>query len=166
MIRRMFFLFPGRSHAEEALHELEALGVERSHIHAVARSDIDLGELPRANEAQAEDRVHRLEMRAWIANQFLFWTAFAIALTAAFYGAVGWVAAMVAVMIATFVLGLLDTRLPTARIGQMSGAINHGEILLMVDQPPERVHEVERLIHRRHPEASLGGVGWTIEALE
>ena len=166
MIRRIFFLFPGRGHAEEALHELEALGVERSCIHAVARPGIDLGELPRANEAQAEDRVHRLEMKAWIANQFIFWIAFAAALAAAFYGAGGWVAAMVAVMITTFVLGLLDTRLPTARIGQMNGAMNHGEILMMVDQPAERVREVERLIHRRHPEASLGGVGWTIEALE
>lgn len=166
MTRRLFFLFPGRRHAETALHELEEAGVARTHIHAVARPGIELGELPRASRAQAEDRVHRLERTAWLANQALFWSAFAVAAWAAYSGAMGWLAAMVAVMIVAYVAGLLDTRLPTTRIGQMDGAINHGEIVMMVDQPAGRVRELERMIQRRHPEATMGGVGWTIEALE
>ncbi|GAB6039592.1 hypothetical protein [Endothiovibrio diazotrophicus] len=166
MIRRMFFLFPDHHHAETAVQELEQAGVEHRRIHAVARPDIDLGQLPRATAAQASDRVRRLERWAWNANQVLFWGAFTAALFAAYYGSAGWMIAMVAVMITTFVLGLLDIRLPTARIGQMSGAIAHGEIVLMVDQPMERVPEIEGRIHRDHPEAAIGGVGWTIEALE
>lgn len=35
----------------------------------------------------------------------------------------------------------------------------------MVDVPKQRVAEIEELMYRRHPEATAGGTGWTIEAL-
>lgn len=166
MTRRMFFLFPDHSYAEQAVRELEQAGVARARIHAVARKGISLGSLPRASAAQAGNRVHRWELMAWNANQVLFWSALVGALIAAFNGAEGWVATLVAVMIACFIAGLLDTKLPTAHLEGMRGAIEHGEIVLMVDQPAARVKAVEDLLQRHHPEAVIGGVGWTIEALE
>ena len=36
----------------------------------------------------------------------------------------------------------------------------HGEILLMVDVTEERVADIENLVHRHHPEATVGGVSW------
>ena len=42
----------------------------------------------------------------------------------------------------------------------------HGEVLLMVDVPKRRVFEVEELVHRHYPDATVGGVGWTLEAMD
>jgi hypothetical protein len=36
----------------------------------------------------------------------------------------------------------------------------------MVDVPAGRVAEVEETVHRRHPEAIAGGVGWSVDALQ
>jgi len=38
----------------------------------------------------------------------------------------------------------------------------HGEVVLMVDVPRERVHEIEHRVSPWHREAGLGGVGWTV----
>lgn len=35
----------------------------------------------------------------------------------------------------------------------------------MIDVPRARVRETEQSVSRHHPEADLGGVGWTITAL-
>lgn len=36
----------------------------------------------------------------------------------------------------------------------------------MVDVPSGQVAEVEETVHRRHPEAIAGGVGWSVDALQ
>ena len=38
-------------------------------------------------------------------------------------------------------------------------------LLLMVDVPASRVHDVEQVVSRRHPEVGVGGVGWHIHGL-
>jgi hypothetical protein len=49
--------------------------------------------------------------------------------------------------------------------GINNDAMRHGELLLMVDVPVWRVERVEALVHKHHPEAVVGGVGWHIDAL-
>jgi len=60
---------------------------------------------------------------------------------------------------------LFALRVPDTHLDEFRGALSHGEILLMVDVPKRSVAEIEELIYRRHPEATPGGVGWSIEAL-
>jgi hypothetical protein len=43
--------------------------------------------------------------------------------------------------------------------------LRHGEVVVMVDVPADRVHEVEGMVSRQHPEAGVGGVGWHIHGL-
>jgi len=42
--------------------------------------------------------------------------------------------------------------------------LEHGEVVLLVDVPFQRVREIEHLVAEPHPEIGVGGVGWTIEA--
>ena len=73
----------------------------------------------------------------------------------------------IAVMILTFLAGFLfATRVPDTHLDEFRGVLAHPEVLLMADVPKQRVAEIEDLIHRRHPEATAGGAGWTIEALQ
>jgi hypothetical protein len=50
-------------------------------------------------------------------------------------------------------------------LGEFRDALAHGEVLLMVDVPRGRVSEVEDRVHRHHPEATVGGVGWSADML-
>jgi hypothetical protein len=69
-------------------------------------------------------------------------------------------------MASTFIGGLLfTTRLPNTHLNNFREALAHGEVLLMIDVPTERVHDVEHFIHRRYPQAVNGGASWNIEAL-
>jgi len=49
--------------------------------------------------------------------------------------------------------------------GHASDAFQHREILLMLDVPVKEVARVEKLVHRHHPVAVAGGVGWHSDAL-
>ena len=55
--------------------------------------------------------------------------------------------------------------LPHAHLDEQAIPLRHGEVILMVDVPETKVHEVERLVSRRHPEVGVGGVGWHIHGL-
>ena len=43
-------------------------------------------------------------------------------------------------------------------------ALQHGELLLVVDVSRDCVEDVEELMRRRHPEAVTGGSAWTPDA--
>jgi hypothetical protein len=69
-------------------------------------------------------------------------------------------------MLATFLTGVEFTRhIPNVHLSEFTDAIHHREILLMVDVPVAQVAQVEKRVHRHHPEAVAGGVGWHSDAL-
>jgi CO/xanthine dehydrogenase FAD-binding subunit len=71
----------------------------------------------------------------------------------------------VAVMIASFVAGATFAfRLPDMHLNEFRAALRHGEIVLMVDIPRRRVAWIEDVVSRRHPAATAGGAGWTLDA--
>ena len=39
----------------------------------------------------------------------------------------------------------------------ITDALSHGEILLMIDIPSNRVLEIENFVHHKYPEAVVGG---------
>jgi hypothetical protein len=76
-----------------------------------------------------------------------------------------WSIVAIFVMLATFIAGeLFVVFVPDVHLSEFSDALSHGEILLMVDVAKNQVAEVENLVHRHHPEAVVGGVGWTLDA--
>lgn len=164
--RRLYFLFPSTGHARHVAEELIQAGVAGQHIHAVARQGSDLTALPKATVRQQQDTAGRIEAVAWNTNLALFAVA-TVALLASFVLGSLWMGLFaLAVMFATFVGGArFAVRVPDVHLDEFRDGIAHGEIVLMVDVPPKRVAEIEDLVHRRHPEACVGGVGWSIEGL-
>lgn len=164
--RRLYFVIPDESQAMTAVSDLEAARVVRHRIHAIAGKGATLAHLPAANELQRHDAAWRLEQVVWAGNLALFFLALTGLVASIALGFSVGTLLSVALMALTFVAGaLFAIRVPDTHLDEFRGALSHSEVLLMVDVPKQRVAEIEELIERRHPEATAGGSGWTIEAL-
>ncbi len=167
MNRRLYFLFPDEKHAREAVDKLlDGAGVDARHIHAVAKDEGKLRHLPFTTSGQKHDSAGQLEHYLWNANLGLFFVALALLVVALVTGSAVWMATALAVMVATFIGGLLFTQhLPHTHLGNFHAALARGEILVMVDVPKDKIRTVEKFIHAHYPEAYDGGVSWTVDAM-
>ncbi|HKK07201.1 MAG: hypothetical protein P8009_09245 [Gammaproteobacteria bacterium] len=166
MNRRLFFLFPTAIQVRSVVSELREAGVGVEHIHAVARKGATVGGLPVATPQQRRDTARRVERWLWRANLGVFALALLLLLGFVVDGHPQWAWVPLLLMLATFVAGeRFSTQVPNTHLDEFADALDHGEILVMVDVPKRRVGEIESLIHRRHPEATVGGVGWAVGAL-
>jgi len=167
MKRRLYFLLPDTVHAQAVVNDLQAFGINPEAMHALAQPGVGLGDLPAATGRQRADSGARLETILWDGNLAIFTLAFLAQIALAYSGFSGfWLLLPAAVMLVTFVMGLvLTTRLPNVHLSEFRDAMRHGELLLMVDVPVWQVARVEALVHKHHPEAAIGGVSWHIDAL-
>lgn len=165
-MRRVYFTFRDALHARSVVNELKAAGIDKSQMHAFAKAGIDLSGLPLATEAQRHDRVWFLENLFWKSDLVLFGLGTLIFILALFQGWTYWAIAAFAVMLVSFAVGnWFSVRLPHAHMEDVRIPLKLGRVVLMIDVPRTRVREIEQLVTRHHPEADLGGVGWTITAL-
>ena len=167
MLRRLYFLFPDEVHARHAVDMLyDGAGVDARHIHAMANDEGKLQRLPTTTREQKSNAAGALERRLWNANLGLFFAALLVFVIALSASSTGWVVVSLAIMLATFVGGLLfTTRIPNTHLDNFRDALAHGEVLLMVDVPQERIHKVEHFVHHHYPEAVNGGSSWTVDAM-
>lgn len=164
--RRLFFVIPDEPQAVHVVADIETAGVDRQHIHAIAGKGIILTQLPPANEKQRRDVVWRLERIGWTVNLVLFAAASIGLVFSIIRVSPGGTVLSLAVMALTLFAGaVFAIRVPDTHLDEFRGALSHQEVLLMVDVPKRRVAEIEELVYRRHPEATAGGTGWTINAL-
>lgn len=165
-MRRVYFTFRDALHARRVVNELKAAGIDESQMHASAKAGVDLSGLPLATEAQRQDRVWFLESLFWKSDLVLFCLGTLIFVVALFQGSTLWAIAAFAVMLASFAVGnWFSVRLPHAHMDDLRIPLKLGRVVLMIDVPRTQVREIEQLLSRNHPEADLGGVGWTIRAL-
>ncbi len=61
MKRRMYFLFPDAGQTRAAVNDLRGLDIAPEHIHAIARSAIDLTGLPPATDPRRHDALAQIE---------------------------------------------------------------------------------------------------------
>ncbi len=164
--RRLYFMVPDEPQATRVVSDLEAAGIGRQHMHAIAGKGVALTQLPPATERQRRDAAYRLERLLWNANLGLFFLGFiGLAISLASSWSIGLVLS-IALMVLTLVAGaLFALRIPDTHLDEFRGVLSHGEVLLMVDVPKRQVADIEELLYRRHPEVAPGGTGWTIEAL-
>ena len=166
MLRRIYFVIPDTMHARRIVGEIQAAGIKREQIHALAREGVDLAGLPGSTPAQHDDRVWRLDKLFWSADLILFGIAAVGLIAAAAMASVTGGVVALAIMLATFLLGRhFATRVPHVHLSEFQGALAHGEVLLMIDVARQQVREIEQLVSRHHPEASVGGIGWSMPAL-
>jgi hypothetical protein len=165
MNQRLYFLLPDREHTLRIVNELQQQGFRSRHMHTLAGRGQSTEGLPVSDSHQRNDFANRIEYWAWRANLTLFFVA-AITVAILVFQQTGlWVLLPLAVMVATFLLGERFTHLPNVHLQEFRDALRHGEILLMVDVPRERVSEIEYRVCAHHPEAVAGGSSWNIPTL-
>jgi hypothetical protein len=165
--RRLYFLLPDNGHAGTVVRELEARGIERRFMHAIAGHGGDANGLPVASRMQRNDLGARIERYLWGGNLVLFFLALiALVILAVLSLPWWWLLLPAGIMLVSFLTGLeFVMHTPNVHLAEFQSAMRHREILLMVDVPVGQVAEVEEAVHRRHPEAIAGGVGWSVDAL-
>ena len=164
MLRRLFFLFPNEIKAQRAVNQLLFLKIAMRHMHAISPGR-KLITLPEATDRQKNDTTFKVERFLWHANLLLF--VFALLMLGAsaiiFSGMLAVVS--LGLILATFIAGeQFVVKVPDVHLTEFTDALSHGEVLLMVDVPRHVVAEVENFIHHKHPDAVVGGVGWTMDA--
>jgi len=163
MLRRLFFLFPDEEHAKLAVNQLIFHGISERNIHAIA-SGIELKTLPEATERQKKDTAFRVENFLWNTNLLIFVFSLAALIVTLVMAEFFWSLVALTAMTVTFFAGEhFVVHVPDVHLTEFTDALSHGEILLMVDVPASRVVEIENFVHHSHPEAVVGGVGWSID---
>jgi len=161
MNRRLYFLLPDKAHALSVVDELAHEGIGTENMFALGNQGKQLDGLPSASLRQYNDAAGHLESFLWNANLLSFVVAlgiFIVLLVTAGWNL--WLLAPAAIMLANFLAGLRFVQLPNTHLNEFRDAMSHGEILLMVDVPEQRVADIENQVHHHHPEATVGGVGW------
>lgn len=167
MKRRLYFLLPDVDHTRAVIRELALAGVANGQLHVLAGDGIDLQDLPQAGRRQQRDFGRHLETLLWDGNLAVFFIAL-LALGFMAWQQVAWYWLLLpgAVMLANFLLGeAFSRRVPNVHLSEFRDALHHEEILLTVDVAAGEVARIEALVHRHHPEAVAGGVGWHVDAL-
>lgn len=166
MLRRIYFLTPDVGHAQSVVAELESEGVGKEHIHTIARRDIEIGTLPPATREQKRDRVWFLDRLFWLSDLAFFALTLAVLTLTLYWGLYIWAAVAFVLMVASFVIGeIFAMKVPHVHLAEVKEALKRGEILLMVDVPKSRVHEINQMVSRHHPDIDRGVIGWSMEAL-
>jgi hypothetical protein len=165
MNRRLYFLIPDRIHALQVVDDLVRQGVDAKQMHAIGNRRTRLDGLPDSSMRQRSDSASRVEKILWNGNLLSFGLSFiATVLLPVLMGATWWILAPIAIMMGNLLIGIHFSNKPNTHLGEFRDALAHGEILLMVDVPESQVARVEREVHSHHPEATVGGVGWSTQA--
>lgn len=167
MLRRLYFILPSTASVSTLVRELQESGIDSGHITVASREPVPLQQLGIRLQNDIFDRGARIERLLWTLNLVVF--VFALIVTLGLLFTRGLSPALlipVLIMAACFGAGLRFTHVPNVHLEDLADALNHGELILMTDVPPGRVAEIESLVHRRHPEAGIGGVGWWSDVLK
>ncbi len=166
MTRRLFFLLPDIEHTKRVVEDLMTNKVDKRHMHVIARDDIDTTDLPSSSSRQKNDTAFRIERMFWSGNLILFFLSAIAAITMLVMGNIAIALVFAGIMLVSFIRGQrFAVTIPNAHMTEFISALEHREILLMVDLPLSRIAEIEDIVQSHHPEAIVGGVGWTVEAL-
>ena len=162
MRRRIYWLIPDLASAGRTMHDLLLAHVDARHIHFAGREGMDMTGLHAANVWQTSDVVHAAETGLVLGGAVGIIAGLATALLFPVVGdSLQWeVAAMLAVLggvVGAWSSSMIGISIPSPRLQRFEGAIEAGQILLMVDLQRSRVQEIEALLQTAHPEARFEG---------
>ncbi|MBI1422403.1 MAG: hypothetical protein GC149_02980 [Gammaproteobacteria bacterium] len=161
MKRRLYYLFPDTDHGQNLPRELSSLAIPSLSVHTVVHYPKEWrggGDVHSLNEP---DRDFFLEWFLWRMNLAIFFLALLVLVAMLVLSPSWYLLVPLGVMVLSFALGLVfSLRIPNVHQDEFRDAVSHGEVLMMVDVPPAAVSRVDHHIHRLHPEAVTGGVGW------
>jgi hypothetical protein len=163
MRRRIYWLLPNLASAKRTMDDLLLARIDDSHIHFVAREDVDLSSLRAANVLQTSDLIRSAQAGLVIGGACgaLFGALLALFVPivgdSPQWGMVG-VIAIVGAAFGAWSSSMIGISTPSQRLARFGPAIERGQILLMTDVPRSRVEEIEARLQAQHPEAHLEGM--------
>jgi len=169
MRRRIYWLLPDLDSARRAMDDLLLARIDESHIHFVAREDMDMSGLHAANLLQTSDLIRSAEAGLCIGGATgavlgaVMAVAFPIIGDAPQWGLIA-VLAIVGAGFGAWSASMIGISTPSQRLKRFEAPIEQGQILLMTDVPRSRVEEIETRLQALHPEAHLEGVEPNIPA--
>ena len=156
MLRRLFFFLPDKYCAESVADQLVEIDVSKPYSHVVQLLD----EQTVVSETRKDYKtvaVIRGQSILWNFNLLLFVFASIAFLITLAVGVWFWIIAAFTIMVTTFYVGeRFFVEVPDVPLTEFTEASLHGEALLMVDVPDEKVAEVKNFIRHHHPEAIVG----------
>ena len=169
MRRRIYWLLPDLASARRTMNDLLLARISEQHIHFVARDDVDISELHAANLLQTSDVVRSAQAGLVIGGAVGAVAGIAVAyFVPIIEGSPQWgIAAVLAIgggAFGAWASSMIGISTPSERLKRFEGAIDQGQILLMVDVQRWRVIEIEKLLENIHPEAHFEGVDPNIPA--
>mgnify|MGYP000023424902 FL=1 len=168
MRRRLYFVVPDVSSAQQIRDELLLARIEDYRFHVLAKDGVDLKDLHEASILQKTDFVHGAEIGLTVGGGI----GIIAGLLVIMYPPAGVNMQMVTVLI-TGLLGALfgawvasmkASSVPNCRLKQFESAIEAGRILVMVDVPAGRVDEIRAKVTTRHPDVTDSGMEPAIPA--
>jgi hypothetical protein len=169
MRRRIYWLLPDSASARRTMDDLLLARISEPHIHFVAREDADMSGLHSANVLQSSDIVRAAQAGLVIGGAVGAVLGVIVALFFPVFGeAPEWgmvaVLSIVGAVFGVWSSSMIGVSTPNNRLKRFGAAIEQGQILLMVDVPRSRVHDIEARLQALHPEAHLEGVEPNIPA--
>ena len=160
-MRRLYFMVPDIDTAKTVVDELLLKRVDEHHIHVVAKEGTPMGDLPEANLLQKSDFIPAMERGLAVGGI----TGVIAGIAAVSFPPAGLVLGGGAILgtslagagIGAWISGMIGMDVPNTQIEKFEGAIEKGEVLMMVDIPKTRVEEIEALVQQHHPDADMGG---------
>lgn len=169
MRRRIYWLLPDLASARRTMDDLLLARIHEGHIHFVASENTDMTGLHAANLLQTSDVVRSAQLGLVVGAASGAVIGVLAELVFPMSGnAPQWtiaaVLAMIGAPLGAWMASLIGVSVPSHRLERFQGAIESGQLLLMVDVPRSRVTEIEALLESGHPEARFEGVDPDIPA--
>ncbi len=161
MKRRLYYLFPDVPHAQSLQRDLSTLAIPGMSVHTLVDEQSRFNGTGDIHTLAETDRDAVREWYLWRINLAIFFLALVTFVVMLVTSPSLYLILPALVMAASFAAGLYFTlHIPNVHQDEFNHAIHHGEVLMMVDVPTAEINKVDQHVHRLHPEALAGGVGW------
>lgn len=156
-MKRLCFLVPDADSAHGIVEDMTGLGIHESEIYVVANEDVPLGDLPDAGAIQESDFYPQLRRGAAMGGTIGILgglVAMRVAGTV-FGGGAVLLLGLIGAGFSALLASIFGSAFPNSRLNEFEKAIQDGHVLVIVDVPPERIDEIERIVNSRHPEIEI-----------
>lgn len=160
-MKRIYFLVPTLDMTRQIVDELLLARIEERHIHILAKRGTPLEQLPEASFLQKTDFIPALEQGVAIggASGMLAGLAALTLPTGLVLGGGALLALpLLGAGLGAWFSSMIGVGMGNRRIKDYEAAIEHGNILVMVDVPKAKVEDIENLVKKHHPDAECEGV--------
>ncbi len=158
-MRRLYFLVPDAQTTQTIVHELEAFGIARHHIHLVGGEGASIRDVDPATLAETTDLVGGLAGGAVVGALGGFlggWLVYTHPPGGLEPGKwILWASTAVGALFCAFVSALIAVDMPNRRLRRYEGAILTGKLLLIVEVAADQVERVVRMVREHHPGADI-----------